>query len=359
MRILHVINTLSTGGAEKLVSEIVPRLVKFGNEVDVFVFDGNQTYFKNILENEGIKVISYKRGCKSYNPLVILKLIHLINRYDIIHTHNTSPQLFVALAKLFYKTILITTEHSTTNRRRNKKIFLLIDRLMYNRYTKIICISEKTEELLRDYIPSIKNRLLTIYNGINTIRYNQATQLSENEKKTTKFVVTMVARFSYQKDHITVLKAFAHLDKSQYELWFVGDGECREQIEVTIKHLGLSENVRLWGQRNDVHSIIQSSDIILQISNIEGFGLAAVEGMAAGKPVIATNIPGLSEVISGAGVLVEPQNDLELTKAIQLLKKDHKFYKTIAQQCALRAKLFDIDIMAKKYNDLYKSVMPF
>lgn len=357
MKILHVINTLKTGGAEKLVSEIVPRLAKLGNDVDVFVFDGANTYFKQVLKNAGVKIISYKTACNPYNPLVILKLANLLNKYDIVHTHNTSSQLFVAIVNLFCKTTLITTEHSTSNRRRNKRVFHLIDKFIYNQYTKIICISSKTEEMLSDYIPSIQNRLLTIYNGINTFRYNQAPKLSDSEKKTTKFVVTMIARFSYQKDHLTVLKAFAHLDKSQFELWLVGDGDRRGLIEDTIKKLCLSDNVRLWGQKDDIRSIIQSSNVILQISHIEGFGLSAVEGMAAGKPVIATNIPGLSEVVSGAGILVKPQNDLELAEAIQQLKNDEEFYKSKARQCSIRAKLFDIDVMVKKYNELYKSVI--
>lgn len=357
MKILHVINTLKTGGAEKLVSEIVPRLIKLGNKVDVFVFDGTTSYFKQLLINAGVNIISYKSGCNPYNPLVIFKLVNLLNQYDIVHSHNTSPQLFVAVANLFCKPILITTEHSTSNRRRNKRGFRVIDKFMYNRYSKVICISNSTKEMLSEYIPSIQNRLMTIYNGINTVRYSLAPRLSDDEKKTTKFVVTMVARFSYQKDHITVLKALSHLDKSQFELWLVGDGDRRGLIEYTIKNLGLSDNVRLWGQQNDVRSIIQSSDVIIQISHIEGFGLAAVEGMAAGKPVVATDIPGLSEVISGAGVLVEPQDDIELAEALKLLKNNPEFYMTTAQSCATRAKLFDIDVMAKKYNDLYESVI--
>lgn len=357
MKILHVINTLKTGGAEKLVSEIVPRLIKLGNKVDVFVFDGTNTYFKQLLINAGVNVISYKSGCNPYNPLVIFKLVNLLNQYDIVHSHNTSSQLFVAVANLFCKSILITTEHSTSNRRRNKRGLRVIDKFMYNRYIKVICISNNTEERLRKYIPSIQNRLMTIYNGINTVRYSQAPGLPDEEKKTTKFVITMVARLSYQKDHITVLKAFSHLDKSQFELWLVGEGDHREFIEDTIKNMGLSDNVRLWGQQNDVRSIIQSSNVIIQISHIEGFGLAAVEGMAAGKPVVATDIPGLSEVVSRAGVLVKPQDDIELAEALRLLKNNHEFYKTMAQRCATRAKLFDIDVMAKDYNDLYESVI--
>ena len=356
MRVLHVINTLRTGGAEKLVSQIVPLLVESGHQVDVFVFDGTSTFFYQVLENSGIKVISYRNGCNVYNPLIILKLIKLMRNYDIVHTHNTSPQLFAACASIFCKTRLVTTEHSTTNRRRDNKLLKYLDRWMYNCYDKIICISKETERILGDYIPTIKDRLITIYNGIDIHQFANAPKLPDADNHDGKFIVTMVARFSYQKDQITVIKAFSHLDKSRYELWLVGDGVNRNNIEDSINKLGLQQNVCLLGIRNDVPSILKSSDVILQYSHIEGFGLAAVEGMAAGKPVIASDIPGLAEVVSGAGVLVQPRDEFELAQAIQYLDHNKEFYNSISLGCSKRATRFDIANMVEDYNKIYRSI---
>lgn len=356
MKILHVINTLKSGGAEKLVSEIVPRLAESGNQVDVFVFDGRPTYFKSVLEDAGVQVLMYKERCNVYNPLIILKLCRILNDYDIVHTHNTSPQLFGAIASLCSGVKLITTEHSTSNRRRGNSLLSYLDRWMYGRYSKIICISDQTKNNLCDYIPAIEDRVVTIYNGIDLKNYSSDAELPCLETKTDRFIVTMVAGFRYQKDHMTALKAFTHLDKSKYELWFVGDGINREKIESTIVQFGLERNVRLWGLRNDVPSILKLSDVILQSSHIEGFGLAAVEGMAAGKPVVATDVPGLAEVVSGAGILVPPRNDLDLANTIQSLKENHELYEAVGLKCLERSKKFGIEAMVSNYNELYKTI---
>ena len=92
MKILQVITNLLSG----LVVNLVPRLRALGNEVDVCVFDGRETPLMQRLqdENPGIKI--WKLGHGVYNPLFILKLIPIMRKYDIVHTHNSSPQLFVA-----------------------------------------------------------------------------------------------------------------------------------------------------------------------------------------------------------------------------------------------------------------------
>ena len=118
MKILQVITSLETGGAEKLITDIVPLLHKQGHQVDVLVFNGRQTAFKTQLENAGFKVYSLgKENNSVYNPLYIFKLIPFLRRYDIVHTHNTACQYFAALAKFIgvRKAKLVTTEHSTNN----------------------------------------------------------------------------------------------------------------------------------------------------------------------------------------------------------------------------------------------------
>ena len=100
MRILQVITSLLTGGAETLVVNLVPRLRAMGHEVDVCVFNGVETPLMERLrkENQGIKI--WKLGHSFYNPLFILKLARIMRKYDIVHTHNSSPQLYVALASV-------------------------------------------------------------------------------------------------------------------------------------------------------------------------------------------------------------------------------------------------------------------
>ena len=119
MKILQVITSLYTGGAEKLIVDIVPRLRQKGLEVDVCLFNGKDTPFKKQLQTCGCKIYDLSYDEHYYNPIKILKLWRIMRHYDIVHTHNTAPQLFAAIANIICKKKLVTTEHSTNSRRRD------------------------------------------------------------------------------------------------------------------------------------------------------------------------------------------------------------------------------------------------
>ena len=101
MKILQIITSLRIGGAEKLITDMVPLLIKEGHIVDVMLFDGIETSFKQQLLSQNINIISLGINTFVYNPLLIFKLIPIIKQYDIVHTHNTACQYFVAIASKF------------------------------------------------------------------------------------------------------------------------------------------------------------------------------------------------------------------------------------------------------------------
>lgn len=353
MKILQVITSLSTGGAEKLISEIAPMLRDKGHQVDVLAFDGADTAFKKVLTDKGIKVYSFGKGCNVYNPLFILRLTKLMKNYDIVHTHNTAPQLFAAIGSVLCSVVLCTTEHSTSNRRRDWKCYAWIDKWMYSRYKKIICISNQAENNLRKYIPKVKN-VCTIFNGVDINRFHNAKPL--DSLKSTKNVVVMVAGFRYQKDQDTLIKAFTHLDKDKYELWLVGDGERRPILEKMIYELGLN-NVKLLGIRNDIPNVLQTADIVVMSSHLEGLSLSNIEGMSVNKPFISSNVDGLREVVDGYGLLFPHGDDKALSSIIMKLSDDKAYYQQVAAKCWERAQMFDIQKMVDAYNDVYEGLI--
>lgn len=353
MKILHVITSLQYGGAEKLVADIVPMLKDKGNDIDVVAFDNSEPNFSKLLEDKGIKVIFWGKGY--YSLKFLFRLGKMMKDYDIVHTHNTSPQYFAAIANLWNNNCkLVTTEHNTSNRRRGHKILSYIDRWMYNKYQYIICISNKTEEKLKEFIGKVKSPISTIYNGISINEYRQATNL---EIKPSRTVITMVGAFRLQKDQDTIVRAMSILDKEKYEVWLVGEGERKKIVEDLSKELHLNNNVRFLGLRKDVPSILKTSDIVVMSSHWEGFGLAAVEGMAAGKPVIATDIPGLAQIVEGAGILFPHSDDKTLASEIVRLAEDKEYYQQIANKCWERAQMFDIKEMVNGYHKVYEEVM--
>lgn len=353
MKILQVITSLTTAGAEKIVSEISPMLRDKGHQVDVLAFDGQETSFKQYLTDNGIKVLSFGKNCNVYNPLFIIRLARIMKRYDVIHTHNTAPQLFAAFGSVFVRVTLCTTEHNTSNRRRTLRWCYPIDRWMYGRYKQIICVSSKAEESLRKYLPEVRN-VCTIVNGVDVFKYHDAKPLDSLKKD--KFVIVMVAGFRFQKDQDTIIKSMKYLDRNRYELWLVGDGPRRSVLENLTKELDLSDNVRFLGIRSDIPNVLQSVDIIVMSSHYEGLSLSNIEGMSVNKPFIASDVDGLREVVDGYGVLFPHGDELKLSSEIQKLAENKEYYRQVAQKCWERAQMYDIKKMVDSYNEVYMNL---
>lgn len=357
MKVLHVITSLRTGGAESLIAQIVPLMCAEGIEVEVALFDGTETAFKRQLSSSGVKIHDFSIGGAVYNPLNILRLRKLMSRFDIVHTHNTAPQLFAAIGSVLCSVVLCTTEHNTTNRRRDLWWYAPIDRWMYNRYRHVICISPDTETNLIKSLKTKKVPTSVIYNGIDIVKYRDAPPTAL--QKTTdgcRIALMQVAGFRYQKDQDTVIKSLCYLDEDIH-LYLVGDGDRRKELEVLVTAHGLGKRVHFLGIREDVPQLLRATDIVVMSSHWEGFGLAAVEGMAAGKPVLASDVEGLRDVVAGAGILFAHGDPKALADKINELLADRTLYDDRIRLGRLRAENFDIHKMVEGYIGVYDSLM--
>lgn len=362
MKILQVITSLRLGGAEHIVVELANGLTARGHKVDVAVFDGIETPFCKEL-NHHIKI--HRLGHGTYNPLYILKLVRLMPHYDIVHTHNSSPQLFATIAGLLCSTKLVSTEHNTSNRKRNWKWYAPIESWMYGRYNHVVCISDIAEDKLREYIggawlvkeSKIYKSISTINNGVDVEAIHRANPNPDLiEAKGNRQAILMVAGFRTQKDQDTIVRAMSLLDKTRFEIWFAGIGTRMEQVKALAKQLGVADNVRFLGLRTDIPRVLKAADIIVMSSHWEGLSLSNIEGMSAGKPFIASDVNGLREVTQGYGILFPHENAQALAKEIQRLHDDEDYYRQVADKCYQRAMEFDLDKMVSAYEEVYRAV---
>lgn len=358
MRILHIITSLRTGGAEKLMVDLLPRLRNAGNEVGLVVFDGTQTPFYKQLESTGIKLYSLSVGGSVYNPVYVLRLKQYIKNYDIVHTHNSSAQFYAAIACSLIggtKPVLVTTEHNSTNRRRNIPLFRTIDYWMYRKYERIICISDQTKTNLCNYINQIQSKVVTIFNGVDTARF--MSPLNRLDRNSDQVIVTMVAAFREQKDQKTLIRAISLLPQN-IELQLVGHGEERliSECRTLSKTLKVDNRVHFLGVRTDVPQILANSDIVVLSSHYEGLSLSSIEGMASGKPFVATDVDGLHEIVDGFGILVKHEDAQDLSDKILWLCNNPEKSLEIAEKCQERACQYDIQLMAHRYLQLYRDI---
>lgn len=353
MRILHVITSLRTGGAEKLMVDLLPRLKAKDLDVDLLLFDGTDTPFRREVEAAGIKVFDLGIGGSVYSPLRLIRLLPFMRKYDVVHTHNTAPQIFAALCSIFSKTKLVTTEHNTSNRRRAWKWYATIDRWMYGRYRKVICISKKAEDNLRSFIQDQSTKILTINNGVDVDKYVGAKPSPELEQlapESRKLI--MVAGFRPQKDQDTLIRALSLLP-NKFHLFLVGDGVRRPELEALTKELALDDRVHFLGLRTDVAELLHAADYVIMSSHFEGLSLSSVEGMAVGRPMLASDVDGLREVVGGAGILYEHANPNDLADKLIKLENSPILYKDISVICSKRASDYNISEMVVSYLKLY------
>ncbi|MBQ7856523.1 MAG: glycosyltransferase [Alistipes sp.] len=352
MKILHVITSLQTGGAEKLMVDLLPRFNAQGVQADLLLLDGTETPFKQQLRDAGVKIYELGRG-SVYNPMHIIRLIPYLRKYDVVHTHNTAPQLFAAIGSVLCSVVLVTTEHNTTNRRRNWSWYAPIDRWMYRRYRKVVCISDKAEDNIRECLGNGKYDISTIYNGVDVGKYSEAEPIMEPSD--TQRRIVKVAGFRYQKDHSTVIRALAMLP-SRYHLYLVGDGELKEDCVRLSQEVGVSDRCHFLGVRMDVPQILKSADFVVMSSHWEGLSLSSIEGMSVGRPFIASDVDGLHEMVAGAGILFPHQDCKALADIILHLDSAPAYYQRVADACYAKAKQFDISVMVDNYLKLYESL---
>lgn len=360
MKVLHVIDSMDMGGAQSLLVELAPAQKKLEINVSVLqLLDSVDKTLINKLEAAGVEVLSLsnKRSVRSLNN--VFDLIPYFRQYDIIHAHLFPSNYWVALAKLlsFSRTPIVTTEHSTDNKRRKIRVFKYIDAFIYKNYQIVVACADRARDSFLQRYKSIE--CLSIPNGVNIKKYTDAIPYTKTELLGIPdhcFISTMVARFVPSKRQDTIVRAIAKLPDNYHAVFVGGEKDDIGLIKVQnlANDLGVSERIHFMYLRSDVPRILKSSDVVVMSSEYEGLSLSSIEGMASGNPFVASDVKGLHEVVYGAGVLVKCSDAEELAEAIKSLCEDSVYRESITKKCLERASQFDIKQVAVKYLDVYR-----
>ena len=359
MRVWQVIPSITGGGAQKVVCMLQERINKRGLDSQVVSFVEDSSCNSRSMQMLGVSW--------PYNPLVIFRLCKLLRRAakngvapDIIHTHLTPAQILTPLAVRLSgcPAVLVTTEHSTFNKRRKMFLGFIIDHLLYRPYAAIICISNGTRDALSAWQPTLLEKLTTILNGIDIDQFRDAADVGHDKKS---IVIISVGRLVPLKNYETALKAIASLRDLKIEYQIVGAGHEENLLKQRVVDLKIEHCVKFLGWTDDVPSLLKRADIYLLTSSWEGFGLAVAEAMASGLPVVVSDLPGVREVVGSDGecaYLVNPTNVEAIASRLRRLICDpHE--RLIMGGCGKeRVQQFSIDETARKYVELYKEIKP-
>ncbi|MBU8883061.1 glycosyltransferase family 4 protein [Kaistella sp. DKR-2] len=357
MKVLQIIDSLPTGGARFLVNA-VPAFNALGLKTDVLLLDGSETDFlKDLQQNSEGEIFSLTNGNR-WDIRNVLRIIPYFENYDIIHVHMFPASYFVAVAKFISGSAVpvIFTEHNSQNRRAAHFLFKYVEKWVYRRFVKIVCLTSQVQNFVLRNLKVNKSNLPIIENGINLIDIRSALPAPREGfgYNADDILILMPARMEAQKDHETVIKVM-NLLPDNYILILAGDGSKRAALESMGHDLAVNSRINFLGNRKDIFELMKMSDIIVLSSHFEGLSLAALEAMASGRPFVASNVEGL-DFIKGAGLLFERGNVKELADVILSLMSDKELYRNTVTSCMKKADDYDVEKMVKNYIQLYESL---
>lgn len=368
MKVIHVITSLKRGGAETLVSNLLPLLKHKGIDVSL-VSMTNELDLADTLRANNIPVYTINFKGNIYKIKDILKAVQNFNAIiqkehpDVIHSHLYMADLITRIT-VGKRYTLISTLHNCDKwwfgkRRLKSRIKTFLDAFS-GRLTKsfFVAVSENVRNMACKSLHIPEDRIKVVYNGINLQDF--ILKDYKNEPINNPPIIIQIGRFYKQKGHETAVKAMSIVKKyyPNAKLLLAGDGPLRSFIESEIKRLGLIDNVELLGVRKDIPELLSKADIFWMPSEWEGLPIACLEAMASGLPVIASAVGGLLEVVvdGGTGYLIPKGSYEQLAEKTLRLLSDFSLRKKMGLMGRkIIERNFTLEKTAEEYINIYYS----
>lgn len=284
------------------------------------------------------------------------------SEYDIVHTHHNFSGSVSRMIGRLRGLKIVNTEHnnhryfSKAQRTANAATFMLPDINVYN--------SKSTKSSIDPIARRLSQRDEIIYNGVDVDRVETGAEYPFPVDLPDGTIVTNVGVMTEQKNQQAILDAAHRVkqDMSPNDVYFViaGSGPLFDELKVKTTRLQINDIVLFTGylpEREQVYKLLHESDLFILPSIYEGFCVAAVEGMAAGLPVVASDIDVLHEVVGEPGVFADPDDPTEFADALIALAEDPDRRERLGTEAKERAcSTFPLERTARQYYNIYKQL---
>ncbi|MFH1784737.1 MAG: glycosyltransferase [bacterium] len=356
VRVLHLITSLNMGGTEKYVLNLTKALKeRFSFHVGYIKEEGP---IAEALREEGINVIRINNFFSLYRFLE-----H--NDIQILHTHLYRANIMGRLiGKISRVPVIISSQRSIDAWKRWHHV--MIDKWTMHFADYIIANSEATKDLLTRREKVSASKIEVIYNGVDTAAYvpsvsgevvRERLGISQDIP-----VIGYVGRLHPEKGVDFIPRIASELRKTipQFKVLVIGDGPFKQRLKHAISKESLSEHIVLLGTKDDILSFIDVMDVVILPSREESFSQAALESMKMEKPVIASDVGGMGELIDSGknGILMHPGRPIAFAQAILSLLENRPMAEKIGE--AARKKVtenFDIKEMIEKTENIYMKLI--
>ena len=337
--ILYVIENIEFGGGERVFSQIIRGLDK--ERFGVFVASNPGGIFEKKLTEVGIK-INPVRMTNRYNLGIISRLKKIIKTKDvrIVHSQGGRADFFARIAArianvpIILSSMAMLVEGYDVSILR-KGLYVLIDRWTERWVNKFTVLSEAMRRSLIERHKIPPENIVKIYNGIEIEEYNPDLKELRNKKlevrrelglKNDVPVIGAIGRLVWQKGFEYLIRAAPEVLKKCPEARFliVGEGPLKNKLILTSEKLNVADRIIFTGFRSDIKEILASIDVLAMPSLLEGLPMVLLEAMAMAKPIVATRIDGITEVLENdkTGLLVPAKNSHALAEPIVGILKD-------------------------------------
>lgn len=274
------------------------------------------------------------RKLRNQNKLKVIYTAHGFHFYKGAPLKNWV--LFYPIEKWLsrYTDVLITINKEDYNRAKNKFHANLVN------YIPSVGIKPETFQL-KDFQRDVKREQMGV---------------GENG-----FLLLSIGELADRKNHEIIIKAICKLKNKKIFYFIAGEGKLRERYQKLIGDYNLSENIKLLGRRDDIPELCNIADVIVQPSRREGFGIASIEGMAAGLPLICSYVNGIKDYAKHMENAICCRNDNldDFVNAIDLLYKDKQLRKRLGINAQKTIECFDIEIIKRKMLETYLDIINF
>lgn len=374
IRILHVITRLVVGGAQENTLLTVARLDR--SRYEVTLASGPTTGPEGSLEDQISSDIAFERIPElvrhphPVNDVVAAGRLYRFmrrHRYHIVHTHTTKAGILGRLAARAARVpIIIHTPHGHAfhnyMNRAGSAALTWVERGLAGFTDQIICLTEAERGDHLRYRIGPPERFEVIHSGVDvdrfrSVRFDVDAKRRELGLPSRGPIVGCIARLVPVKGVDVLLQAVPRIRQAvpQATIVFVGDGPLRPALEDRARSLGQDGAVKFLGLRRDVTEILPLMDLVVLPSLNEGMGRAAVEALAAGRPVVASRVSGIQDVITDGqtGLLVPPGDPEALASAIIHCLTNPALARAFARQAQAEVDAYGIVPMIVKLDRLY------
>ena len=366
LRIAHLIYSPAVGGSEMVAADICSQLDRSVFDPLILFMHQGSGLMPEILSNRGVATynLNQTRMKRLFGPLLSFKALARL-RIDILHVHHVPLWQGIRQAAKLAKIPVVLTEHAKHSISRSKRL----QEACRKAAGAANCFTTVSKELKNYFVKEIGipgESITVIPNGVDTSRFAPGPRngvlrhLLPNEF-TGKLLIS-VGRLTEAKDQITLLSAIEILKKQGRNIFLilVGDGELRIPLEKEIAQKKLTNCVYLAGNRSDVNQLLPGADAFILSSKREGAPMSILEAMAAGLPVIATNVGGIPEIVKDGenGILVPPQDQSFLANAIGRVLDDSEYAANLASRARISIEQnYSIQAVTEAYTKIYISIL--